>query len=44
MLPLANGHKVIAILISQLEKRGILTTRGKINLNYKDSTEQKEKK
>lgn len=34
ILPMANGHKGIALLVSQLEKKGLLNNKGKVNITY----------
>jgi hypothetical protein len=44
MLPLASGHKGIVLLISQLEKMGILDDKGKVNFEYELSERVSENK
>ena len=34
ILPLSSGHEGIVLLVSQLEKMGILNKKGKVNLHY----------
>ncbi|MBD64095.1 MAG: hypothetical protein CME62_02735 [Halobacteriovoraceae bacterium] len=45
ILPLSSGHKGIALLVSQLEKKHLLNSKGKVNLQYEQESEaQMEKK
>jgi uncharacterized protein (DUF58 family) len=44
ILPLASGHKGIVLLISQLEKMGVLTEKGKVDYSYELTERVSEKK